>query len=367
MNLLNHRRHPVVGSSHGATTTTTTKMQCSKAKEFCSERQRRKREKKDACSDHTRVSKVRVMHSTGTHRRAAPSVGSSSHSSTAKQNMSVTTSTSTNMPMKTPMNTNTSSPKSTACLHRSQEIKRDAQRPPSPTSVKEFVRYHPAREEEKEGEIFEDQKEGDCSYKYYEWNQHIDWDRFACGHALPESFSGCDEFVCSNNDNDSSAAAKGWNDFTQTINTKMEDIQEQYHINHEAFQKILALRDDLGDLAVTALQKNRNEMEELVGTIDKEAKAIDSSVVNPMNWIRDNQVSIDKMYNQSMNTCSNTAIKSMNTCSNTAIKSVNTCSNTAIEAFSAPLVKKSGKRDVIMVVQLPSTGNETGRHRSTSS
>jgi len=241
------------------------------------------------------------------------------------------------------------------------------QLPSSPTSVKEFARYHPAREEEKEGEIFEDQKTGDCSY--YEWNQYIDWDRFACGHALTESFPGCDEFVCSNDSNiinDSSAAAKGWNDFTQTINTRMEDIQEQYHINHEALQKILVLRDDLGDLAVAALQKNRSEVEKLLRTIDKEAKAIDSDAVNPIKWIRDNRVSIDSMYNQSMNTCSNATIKGMDTCSNTAITGVNTCSNTAIEAFSAPLGKSSRKTDVVMVVQVPSTGNETGRHRSTS-
>eukprot|EP00536_Pseudo-nitzschia_multiseries_P005618 jgi/Psemu1/323967/estExt_fgenesh1_pg.C_1080002 len=193
-------------------------------------------------------------------------------------------------------------------------------RPPSPTSVRDFALFHPSRVTEEGKEFMEEEKEADyCD----QWNSS-NWIRFDCSDSFREMFSESSDSVYPN---DGAAATTGWNNITKRMYTGIEDFQEKYHANHQAFQRLLHLAD-LGDFALTAVQKNQDEMDGLLGRIDKDAREIESGMVNPLSWLR-NEGEMDVLYDQTVIACSE-----MNLC--------------------ATPIEYSGDRDVIIVVQLPS-------------
>ena len=95
--------------------------------------------------------------------------------------------------------------------------------------------------------------------------------------------------ILSNEDDLSSEALKRWEELTTMMNITMEDIQEKY-FSHPAFKKIFP--DDLGEFAMSAVEKNRSEIDELFGKIDRESRGIESGMadldldLDPMNWLQ---------------------------------------------------------------------------------
>jgi len=136
--------------------------------------------------------------------------------------------------------------------------------PPSPTCVKDQVQFD-ARiggGEEKETDSIA------------AWN--VSYNGVACNHALGDN--------CTSDSKDFEAA-KRWEELRQMIHTKMEDVQGNVF-------------GDFGEFAMSAVEKNRNEMDKLVGNLDK-----DSSLVGPMNWLWDKEKADYEFYDSPMVTC----------------------------------------------------------------
>jgi len=164
-------------------------------------------------------------------------------------------------------------------------------KPPSPTGIKEQALADLT---------IADEKETDSSG---EWNSNFD--RFACNHSCAdlkeadnsgEWNSNYGRFACNHScadlssegdvsgDPNDSEVTKRWRDLTKIINMKMEDFHDSFN-NSYRFQNLFP--GDLGEFAMTAVEKNRNEMKEILLKIDKEAKGIKSTVVSPMSWLWD--------------------------------------------------------------------------------
>lgn len=129
------------------------------------------------------------------------------------------------------------------------------QKQPSPTCVKEHAQFD-ARIVG--GEV----KETDGTAA---WN--ASYIKLACNHTLPDNCTSEDILF----DSKDSEAVKRWEELREIINTKMEDM-------HGKVFGDLGF-GDLGEFAMTAVEKNRKEMNKLLGNLDK-----DSSLVGPMDW-----------------------------------------------------------------------------------
>jgi hypothetical protein len=97
------------------------------------------------------------------------------------------------------------------------------------------------------------------------WN--ASYNGVACNHTLPDNCTSEDILF----DSKDSEAVKRWEELREIINTKMEDM-------HGKVFGDLGF-GDLGEFAMTAVEKNRKEMNKLLGNLDK-----DSSLVGPMDW-----------------------------------------------------------------------------------
>jgi len=208
--------------------------------------------------------------------------------------------------------------------------------PPSPTCVKEQVQFdvRMADGEEKESE------------STAEWNAR--YSGLACNHSSADPSSKGDVLGNSNE------ATKRWKELRKIINIKMEDVHEKC-LRHPAVQKLFSPYD-LGEFAMAAVEKNRNEMDEMIGKIDKE-----TIVVDPMNWLWDKEISDDESYDSPIMTCSD-----MKAClqpseetfgeeNDTTIvpSAIMTCSN--INACLQPAEDSLGEeKDIVIIVTIPS-------------
>lgn len=154
-------------------------------------------------------------------------------------------------------------PKQSSLL-RSREYIKDV-KPPSPTGVKEQALHD---------QIIADEKEAE------ELNSH--YSQFACGS------TACSSQGDDSSDPNDSEVTKGWKNLTKIINMKMEDFQDSL-FDCEFLQNLIP--DDLGEYAMTAVEKNRNEMDQMLVNIDKEAKGIESKVASPISWLQNKQSS----------------------------------------------------------------------------
>jgi len=152
--------------------------------------------------------------------------------------------------------------------------------PSSPTCVKEQAVFDTTIGDNVEA------KESDVSS---EWSSV--YNRLSRNYPIDEQTVDQDSSagILSNEDDLSSEALKRWEELTTMMNITMEDIQEKY-FSHPAFKKIFP--DDLGEFAMSAVEKNRSEIDELFGKIDRESRGIESGMadldldLDPMNWLQ---------------------------------------------------------------------------------
>lgn len=143
-------------------------------------------------------------------------------------------------PAETPIETPTETPK-------------NVQQPPSPTCIREQAQLDATP-------AIAEQKQTDSPTSTRRWN--ISFDSMSCGSS-PEYF---DRNIMG--DWNSSPTAERLGEFKQIVSTNMEYVHEQF------FGK------NLGESAMSAMQKNRAEMNKLVGRIENQRNS-----VNPVNWI----------------------------------------------------------------------------------
>jgi hypothetical protein len=109
----------------------------------------------------------------------------------------------------------------------------------------------------------------------------VSYNGVACTHTLGDNCTSEDV----SGDSKDFEAVKRWEELRQIINSKMEDVHGKVF-------------DDLGEFAMSAVEKNRNEMDKLLGNLDK-----DSSMVGPMNWLWDKEEADCEFYDSPMVTC----------------------------------------------------------------
>ena len=88
--------------------------------------------------------------------------------------------------------------------------------------------------------------------------------------------SSCGSTECSyDNDGNSTSShevMKRWNDMKEIVTMKIEEIHDSVDIQ---FQKLITGEGDFGRSAMIAVEKNRNDMDEMMIRIDEEAKNMD--------------------------------------------------------------------------------------------
>eukprot|EP00537_Pseudo-nitzschia_pungens_P018483 CAMPEP_0172408062 /NCGR_PEP_ID=MMETSP1061-20121228/75661_1 /TAXON_ID=37318 /ORGANISM="Pseudo-nitzschia pungens, Strain cf. pungens" /LENGTH=436 /DNA_ID=CAMNT_0013144179 /DNA_START=184 /DNA_END=1495 /DNA_ORIENTATION=+ len=175
-------------------------------------------------------------------------------------------------------------------------------------------------------------------------NNNNPYDRFVCNNdSIRDMWIDSSSSNTNTNTNTAANTSNGWDQFAKLMSLRIEDLQDHYHAN-------LLCLTDLGDYALSALEKNRCDMDDMFGKIEgiEFSTMAAEDDLNPMSWLRENhvqvQASMDAVYDQTLTACADTTL-----------------------CFAEePLFECTGRkpRDVILVVGLPS--NDTDIDSSTT-
>jgi len=233
-----------------------------------------------------------------------------------------------------------SSQESTAASASTSASTIKEKRPPSPTSVRDFARAQTPVEEKTH---MEEGKEADDAWCNSD-NNNNPYDRFVCNNdSIRDMWIDSSSSNTNTNTNTAANTSNGWDQFAKLMSLRIEDLQDHYHAN-------LLCLTDLGDYALSALEKNRCDMDDMFGKIEgiEFSTMAAEDDLNPMSWLRENhvqvQASMDAVYDQTLTACADTTL-----------------------CFAEePLFECTGRkpRDVILVVGLPS--NDTDIDSSTT-
>ena len=117
------------------------------------------------------------------------------------------------------------------------------------------------------------------------WN--IDFIGFTCSDSYPSS--NVDVLGGSMSSTEFSETMERWNEFKTVVNTKMKSMHGKLGSNL-MFPEVLPT-GDIGEAAMEAVAKNRNEIDEMVGKLDPII-----SVVDPVTWFWEKEY-VDEEFN----------------------------------------------------------------------